>query len=357
MKLISSLILVSIFHVNISYAADFFHSFGGGGTNPFGSGSKTGAPRGQKHEEFYKRLGVDNSASSDDIKKAYRKEAMKCHPDKGGDAEQFKRLSEAYEVLSDEDKRAAYDQYGEEGIKGPTGGVDPFEGQGFPGFGDIFRSFNMPVMMQLDLTLEDFYTGKTLDIPLRPNTRVKLQVEPGMMSGQQLMSRGHVIDRGGPRDIIFRLNEIRHPLFQRRNADLLVDLRISLKDALLGFERVIRHLDGKDVWIRSRKGEITAADEVFVLRDMGMPVYGSKTARGRLFIRIRVEFPKKMWLNDAQREKLAKLLKHAPASAATRSRKRRADEAAVYGQTSDLSTFGHVGAGRREMEEDESPFS
>eukprot|EP01041_Mallomonas_annulata_P002323 gene2323-4516_t len=332
-------------------AADFFHSFGGG--NPFGMPSNMGGQRGQKHEEFYKRLGVDTNASIDHIKRAYRKEAMRCHPDKGGDEEQFKKLSEAYEVLSDPEKRSMYDKFGKEGLSGQGGGGAP----NFGGFGDLFRGFggfSMPVIMQLDLTLEDFYNGKEVNIPIRGEAVVKINIEPGMMGGQQLFAKGQILDsRGAPRDLIFRLNEIKHTIFQRKNADLFLTMRISLKEALLGFEKVFKHLDGKEFWIRSRKGDVTAADDILVLKDMGMPVYGSASARGRLFIRMQVEFPKKMWLEGEQKQMLERLLR--PGSTTTRCRKRRPEEPVIHPVQSDLSSFGQVGSDAGE--EDDSMFS
>mmetsp|Transcript_16939 Transcript_16939/g.42532 ORF Transcript_16939/g.42532 Transcript_16939/m.42532 type:complete len:323 (-) Transcript_16939:708-1676(-) len=87
-------------------------------------------------KDYYKILGVSKSATDADLKKAYRKLAMKHHPDKGGDAEQFKLISEAYEVLSDPEKKKIYDQVGEEGLKGGMGG-----GAGRGG-GAQFHSFN-----------------------------------------------------------------------------------------------------------------------------------------------------------------------------------------------------------------------
>jgi len=84
-------------------------------------------------EKFYKTLDVEKSASEADIKKAYRKLAVKHHPDKGGDPEKFKEITHAYEVLSDAEKRAKYDRFGEEGLEeGGGGGGDP---------SDIFDAF------------------------------------------------------------------------------------------------------------------------------------------------------------------------------------------------------------------------
>ena len=101
--------------------------------------------------DYYEILGVDKGASADEIKKAFRKEAIKHHPDKeGGDESKFKEVNEAYEVLKDQSKRQRYDQFGHAGVGGSGGGGgDPFGGQGQSqnfdfgdmGFGDIFNSF------------------------------------------------------------------------------------------------------------------------------------------------------------------------------------------------------------------------
>lgn len=92
-------------------------------------------------KEFYDLLGINRDASDDDIKKAYRKMAMKYHPDRNPDSkdaeEKFKEIKEAYEVLSDSQKRATYDQYGHAGLEQNAGGFGG-GGAGFGGFGDAF---------------------------------------------------------------------------------------------------------------------------------------------------------------------------------------------------------------------------
>merc|ERR1712224_853642 len=119
-------------------------------------------------------LGVEKNATPQEIKKAYRKTVMKAHPDKGGDAEKFKEINMAYDILSNEDKRATYDKYGLEGLK---------DGGGPSGFEDIFGSFfgqgrgrrqqdngakkTKPMMQEVTIKLEDAYNGKVVKIPVK----------------------------------------------------------------------------------------------------------------------------------------------------------------------------------------------
>ena len=120
-------------------------------------------------QKLYDILKVSKKASQDEIRKAFRKLALKEHPDKGGDPEKFKDISTAYEVLSNPEKRDVYDKYGEEGVNQGGGG-------GAGGMSDIFEMFSgmgggrqkpsgpkkgKPVLHQVKATLEDLYNGKS----------------------------------------------------------------------------------------------------------------------------------------------------------------------------------------------------
>ncbi|XP_062082438.1 dnaJ protein homolog ANJ1-like [Humulus lupulus] len=124
---------------------------------------------------FYDVLGVSKNASPDDLKKAYKKAAMKNHPDKGGDPEKFKEVSQAYEILIDPEKRAVYDKYGEDGLKNGMDNNDFMSGDPF----DLFNSFFNPngfkrngkrrgedIVKSLKVSLEDLYLGTSKKISI-----------------------------------------------------------------------------------------------------------------------------------------------------------------------------------------------
>jgi len=363
-----SLILLSFlfygFYLQNGASLDFFSSFNGGG--PFGGGSS-----GSRSDTcLYDRLGLDKTATTAEIKKSYHRRAMTTHPDKGGDTEKFKALNEAYEILGDAEKRAKYDRFGmaafEDGNFG-TGGSSAdtareffrgFGGGGGPFGGNPFaQAFNMPVILQVDLSLEDLFLGKEMSVQLDSSrfgrgTIVKLNIRPGMIGGQELLVRNEQFDR----EIIFRIEELRHPLFRRKNADLLVDLGISLREALLGFERPLKHIDGKEIWIRSKKGDIINFDDVLVIPGQGMPVYGQPDVRGRLFVRCNVKLPKKMWLSEEKMVALDGILP--PEDSAMSKLRARATQRARTGMPAytlkrgELGDFGRYGV----VEGEEDPF-
>ena len=154
------------------------HGHGGGGGGGGGAMRRPAADT----NKFYELLGIDKSATEADIKKAYRKQAMQHHPDKGGDPEKFKEISKAYEVLSDADKRAIYNEQGEEGLSdsgggGGGGGVDIFDlfgggmfggggggGRGARGGGGKTKGEN--VVFPLKVTLEELYNGTSKKLRL-----------------------------------------------------------------------------------------------------------------------------------------------------------------------------------------------
>ena len=154
-----------------------FGGAGFGGGFPGGPGGP-GGDEDRDTEEYYNVLGVSKNATGPEIKKAFRKLAMQHHPDKGGDEQQFKEISEAFEVLSDPEKRELYDKYGKEGLQhgGGGGGADDVFNMFFGG-GGRGRASRGPkkgesVMHQLNVTLDNLYNGRTFKLAVN-RQRVK----------------------------------------------------------------------------------------------------------------------------------------------------------------------------------------
>ncbi|KAK8697686.1 hypothetical protein V6N13_113825 [Hibiscus sabdariffa] len=161
------------------------------------------APKKSDNSRYYEILGVSKNSSQDDLKKAYKKAAIKNHPDKGGDPEKFKELAQAYEVLSDPEKREIYDQYGEDALKEGMGGGaaahDPF---------DIFSSFfgsspfgggssrgrrqrrGEDVVHPLKVSLEDLYLGTSKKLSLSRNVICSKCNGKGSKSGASMQCPG-----------------------------------------------------------------------------------------------------------------------------------------------------------------------
>ena len=155
---------------------------GAGGGGGGGRGGR-GPPAEVDNNKFYELLGAAKDSNDADIKKAFRKAAMTHHPDKGGDPEKFKEISKAYEVLSDPEKKALYDEYGEEGLEGGGGGGGPagmdifdlFGGGMFGGGGggrdprSRGKAKGEDVVFPLKVTLEDLYNGTSKKLRLTKN--------------------------------------------------------------------------------------------------------------------------------------------------------------------------------------------
>ncbi|KAI8853237.1 hypothetical protein BC829DRAFT_383160 [Chytridium lagenaria] len=284
-------------------------------------------------KDYYKILGVGKSASKREIKKAYKELSKKYHPDKNqGDktAEgKFVELAQAYEVLSDDEKRRIYDQYGEEGLQGNN--------QKFHNPFDIFQQCGPEIKMDLYVTLEELFNGESIEVDMNkqvicpicrgsgaknaddvkkctqcngsgarivrqmlgPGIYQQMQttcdvcgvtIERGMSDGQHILFENegdeHPDTTAG--DLIFTIKTQPHDTFTRNGLDLNIKRAISLRDALLGFEFKLKHLDGKDVLIE-RKGLLRSP-----VKEQGMPKHNYPSERGSLFIQYSVDLPEKL---------------------------------------------------------------
>ncbi|MGD2064189.1 MAG: J domain-containing protein [Nitrospirota bacterium] len=231
--------------------------------------------------DLYADLGLKRDASGDEIKRAYRRLARKFHPDVNPGnrraEERFKKISRAYDVLGDPEKRARYDRYGEAGVNGggfaggphPSGGFSggPFAGSGgggfggFEGFGDIFEQLfrgggtraqgsakGADVETRVTLTLEEAAHGVTRRIFLGDGAGVDVKIPAGVDTGTKIRvaGKGRPGVGGGPAGDLFAIVEMAsHPYFRRDGSDLYLDLPLTIVEATLGTQVRIPTLDGR----------------------------------------------------------------------------------------------------------------
>uniref|UniRef100_A0A7S1XTA5 J domain-containing protein n=1 Tax=Phaeomonas parva TaxID=124430 RepID=A0A7S1XTA5_9STRA len=310
------LLLLLLLALNAA-ASDFFGSAGGRG-HPFGAGARARADN-----EYYDALGVTRDATPEVIKRAYRRLAMKHHPDKGGDPEKFKEIGEAYEVLSDPGKRRIYDQVGKAAMEAGAGAAGAEEmstadilSQLF-GMGGARQSAPQDLLFELQVTLEDLYAGRTLPLNVRMPGQgervVEALIPAGAVDGQRVVLPGEAHD--GRADIVLILRQRRHRVYSRRNADLMLKVEVPLSMALTGWEVEVETPDGRRVPVSGAPGDIVSDGAVRVVPGEGMPVLRPDGApvegtprHGRLFLVFSVRFPTKLRLGPTQQAQLRALL-------------------------------------------------
>jgi DnaJ family protein A protein 2 len=353
-----------------------------------------------KETGYYDLLEVSPDAATADIRKSYKKLAMKYHPDKNPNnpaaAEKFKEISEACEVLSDEKKRQLYDKYGKDGVKdgGHASAEDIFSqffGGGGGGFGSFFGGGSRgpkrgdDIVHEIACSLEDLYKGKTSKLAVtksvicskctgsgaregvsvgkcktcdgrgirlivkqlgpgmiqqmqtpctdcngkgesvkeedkcknckgkkvvKEKKVLQVHIDKGMKAGQKIVFSGEADEYPGIEagDIIFVIAEKKHDLFKRSGNDLIIDYKIPLIEALAGFSFTVKHLDDRELLIKSEKGDVINPDDVRVIENEGMPTHKKPFEKGNLFIKFTVEFPKPNTLTGPQLKQLEDIL-------------------------------------------------
>ncbi|KAF2282552.1 hypothetical protein GH714_038169 [Hevea brasiliensis] len=305
--------------------------------------------------DYYNLLKVNRSATDDDLKRAYKRLAMKWHPDKNPankkEAEaKFKQISEAYDVLSDSQKRQIYDLYGEEGLKsfefggpgdegkssskttnnttfrfnqrdaddifneffGGSGGCGMGGGSGKSGFprnGETGNQGNRKaasIESKLTCSLEELYNGARRKMRIsrsvpddfgKPKTVeeiLKIDIKPGWKKGTKITfpEKGNQEPGVIPADLIFVVDEKPHPVFKRDGNDLVVNQKISLLEALTGKTVDLRTLDGRYLTIPVT--DIIKPSHEIVILNEGMPISKEPHKKGKLRIKFDVTFPSRL---------------------------------------------------------------
>jgi molecular chaperone DnaJ len=323
------------------------------------------------NKDYYDVLGVTKNSTQDEVKKAYRKLAIKYHPDKNSDGaseEKIKEINEAYDTLGDESKRRSYDQFGSKGQQS-----NPFGNGGDP-FNDIFRDiFNQQshskvrkrgsdLKMQISISLTDILNGVDKKVRIkreklcktcrgaggsnpRPclkcngsgrvvksvitvfgpqsmesqcdncngigsiNTNkcnscqgmtveivdevVDIKIPKGVQDGMTLevQGKGNEIKDGVTGNLLIVIREENNPMFVRNGNDLILDRNISLPDAVLGGEIIIRSIDG-DIKISIPKG--TQSGKTVRMRNKGLPFLNHPNQRGDMIVRLNVMIPSEL---------------------------------------------------------------
>lgn len=291
------------------------------------------------YKDYYKILGVTKTASQEEIKKSYRKLAVKYHPDKNSDnkdaEERFKLANEANEVLGNPEKRKKYDELGENWQQyekqGNQGNGSPFGGQNYyqegrnesfdgqTDFSDFFEQFfagrdrgngkpqsrkGGDYETEMEITLEEAYQGTSRIIQVE-NEKLRITTKLGTQNDQQLRikNKGAKGFGDGQRgDLFVRIKVKTHPLFVRKGDDLYFTQKIDLFTAVLGGEIVVSTLSGQ---VKIKISEGTQNGKSIRLKGKGMPIYDNPTLFGDFYLEIQVQIPTE--LSDSQKESYEQL--------------------------------------------------
>lgn len=289
-------------------------------------------------QDYYKVLGVDKNATAEQIKKAYRKLAVKYHPDKAGNdkkaEDMFKRVNEANDVLGDPEKRKKYDALGENwkyydeaaargGAYQGGGGGHNFRPedfmQGGAGFSDFFEQFfggsgsaggqrsnraysGQDAQAAMSISLEEAFHGVTKTVNINGQA-VNLKLKPGIADEQilRLKGRGSAGFNGGPAgDLLLTIQVNSHPKYERKGDDVYIDTELNSLTAIVGGKLQVQTLH-KIINLTIPAG--TEQGKLFRLPKLGMPRYGQTDSYGDAFVRVRLHTPQNLTQEDLDKIK------------------------------------------------------
>jgi len=309
-----------------------------------------------EYKDYYRILGVDRNATEKEIKQAYRRLARKYHPDVNpGDKEaeeRFKEINEAYEVLSDPEKRRKYDQLGASWQQWQRMGGNPRDfdwsqwfSREWPGgrvhveygdlgdlfgegiFSDFFRAIfgdvgtrprarwwearpryarGQDYEQPVEISLEEAFRG-TKRVLEKDGRRLEVTIPPGVKTGSRVRIAGQGgpgIGGGRPGDLYLKVTVLPHPIFKRQGDDLHCEVPVDLYTAVLGGEVRVPTLEG-DVMLKIPPG--TQGGQTFRLRGKGMPNLRNPRQRGDLYVKVQVQVPQN--LSQRERELFRELAK------------------------------------------------
>ena len=302
-------------------------------------------------ENYYNILGISETASKDEIKKAYRGLQMKYHPDKNPGSQESitmtQKINEAYEILGDEQKKQEYDMMRNGNINGIRNfrngmevplddifnmmfGANPFGMPGMPGMqGGKIHIFHggpmnfqqamdkpIPIMKSLQITMAQVYTGVSLPLEierwiLENGTKVfeketiYVDIPQGIDENEMIIlrNRGNIISEQCKGDIKINILVQNNTAFKRSGLDLILDKKISLKEALCGFSFELNYINGKSYTLNNNKGSIVPPEYNKVYPEMGLKRGEHK---GNLIIHFHIDFPTN--LTTEQIDKLSGIL-------------------------------------------------
>ena len=266
------------------------------------------------NHDYYNILGIDTNSSTNEIKKAFRKMSLECHPDRNNNSIEktnlFKKINEAYEILSDPNKRKDYDSTMKMSNFGNLNNIENiFKSELFSNLFSNLNDFdnffyqNIPIIDKtIEISLEQSYSGISIPIiidkwRLENNTKVFLKetlyvdLDPGIDNGELIFfkNKGNYINKDLIGDIQVSIKITNHNIFYRNGLDLYYDKDISFKDAFCGFSFDLPFLNGKEYKINNKEGNIIYPGYQKIVNNFGMK---RNNKIGNLFIKFNIEFPK-----------------------------------------------------------------